>query len=445
MHSIKNVHIRNYAMRSVLRSPTSRNTSLWSLPLDYGIHKSVLALFEFISPKLDVKDKSAKTVIFSGQCDHAFAMSGKGTVHIIPNARMLQGLTFSGGVDVNYNVCRRDFTLNSYLAEFLHTDVQHYVQRNNAFKILLGSEDKRNPLFLGLKDVDVQNAFEALKTLLETGDDTLWKKASLQAIHFIGIKLRNSSLIGVTNPKEDTLALCMMNYENDDFTFVCCNHEYKCSVVAASILSPKANRLMNQGLTRLNIENTQPYTPNGFEMKFGEFFNFAHGAPFKIDRDGLKDIVDIAVQMENTYILDICASIVPQSGVSRMHFCLSLGTWDHPLVTQYKWNVTDEQYNKSGTNSTFFNSELLPLVQPPLLEKLVKANIKVNGEGALSSFLFSYINCGWKSHATFLLKYIKVQSLDRKIMRDFLESVNPNFITEEIWDMMGEIIMKYVK
>lgn len=207
----------------------------------------------------------------------------------------------------------------------------------------------------------------------------------------------------------------------EDFTFKTETKEYKCNRVVAIFMSPAVANAIKSDITMDTFELIDPTN------SFGLIYDMMQGKPLKADSINYEAIFHLANQLKNDELAELmlsyaeiepsiynaikCIKIKIQLNANyekELNFVIdNIEKFDIKELAQFGTRFTEKIISKLKNDEAQFKKIIFPLI----LE-----SIKVN-----------------RSDAFLLHPYVKLEYLSKEQISDFIQTMDPRFISPDIW------------
>jgi hypothetical protein len=358
--------------------------------------------------------------------------------------------------DVTICVCGRDFYINQAILPFISNELDEYFAEYDApFIISLTSDDQSNSLF---ESVTPSSLIESCFTFLsligsetyfrvdqnENLNDSNNKNNNFGSLHIPSLILFAqkifcndllSSIVHFSSSQNQPYSLTFepSNFVFDshsafleedeatdnDFSFKVCSKVYKCSSIAAAILSKRAfNYLKNENHHSLEIECPEHLERSRFEETFESVFKILFGFPLSVSNENFEMLLSISSQIENSFIFNSVVEFIQSKDISNIETLLIILQCSEFISEQFD---IDSIVSKVSANFSNLSFDALSTLSPSTLSKILKNNnLHLESEDSLFDFLLKYFSV-WNEYSLSLFENIYFEYLNETNLETFFK------------------------
>jgi hypothetical protein len=346
--------------------------------------------------------------------------------------------------DVIIQVCGKDFFINQSILRFISPNLNEYFSKfGDPFIISINDDDQSNSLFETVTSESLIESCSIFVSLIQTGnlfvDSTIHLPSLILFSRKIFCRDFLSSIVQFSSSSDQStssyLSFMLSNFlfscfsnceENDEFSFKVCSKVYKCSSVAAAILSKKAfNIQKNDNQFCLEIECPEHINQLTFENEFENVFKFLFGFPLSLTNENCESLLLISSQLENSTIFNYCVEFLENLDLKNIETNLII--LQHSELLSKKFDLS-QFFSKISEDFENFSFECLSKIPPSGISKILQSkNLKLKTEDSLFEFLITYSK-EWKSSSIPLFANVYFEYLSEENLSKFSSQLwNFNF------------------
>jgi hypothetical protein len=225
-------------------------------------------------------------------------------------------------------VCGKDFFVNKAVLPFISNEMEkHFICSNDPFLVSLTDADLSNSIFEGITPSSLIESASIFISLLENGNYCFGNQDA-KSLHLPSLMLFAkkifcndflSSIIQCSSPQSKsnasslTLTFEPLNFvlnsfpklKGEEFSFKVCSKVFKCSTVAAAILSKKAfYALKHEHHHSLEVDCPRGIERSTFETAFESVFKVLFGFPLFVSNENFDALLSISSQIDNSILFN---------------------------------------------------------------------------------------------------------------------------------------------
>jgi hypothetical protein len=337
--------------------------------------------------------------------------------------------------NVAIRVCEKDFYINQSILPFISTELEtHFLHSRNPFIVSLNEEDCMNSLFESVTDSSLIESCSIFISIIENGTNE--KPIHIPSLILFAKKIFCndflSSIIQFSSSqntsKSTSLTFELSNFvlnsfskvEEEEFSFKVCSKVYKCSNVAAAILSKKAfDVLTNENHRCIEVECPERIEQSMFEKTFESVFKILFGFSISVSNENLEMLLSISSQIENSFIFNSVIEFIESKDISNLETILMILRYSELILEHFDVDIIISKVSANFSNLSFDSLSTIP---PFALSKILKSkNLRLESEDSLFDFLLKYFSV-WNESSLSLFENIYFEYLSDNNLETFFKA-----------------------